>query len=249
MKTDRKKILDHWNDDKVESMYDKYLISLEIDQIKEFLPENSQILDAGCGEGEGTLIYSEIPGVNIVAADFSETRLKKASEVLMNCNNVSLRRTDFLSEVDYPERFDAIITQRFLINLVNFTNQKNTIKKLISLLNEGGKLILLEGSLDGVEELNKVRKGYGLGAINPPWHNAFFRDKDLESFLKENGFNLEFKSGLGSYYLMTRAVRPIFDKNLNWDADFNEKTAALYKSGTLKIDCDYSRTRMWVFSK
>ena len=68
-------VLKYWNQDDVESMYDKNLLNLEIKLIKKRITEKSKILDAGCGEGEGTLEYSKIPGVKVHAVDFSETRL------------------------------------------------------------------------------------------------------------------------------------------------------------------------------
>ena len=243
----REQILEHWNDDNVQSMYDKHLIALEISQIKKLIKPGSIILDAGCGEGEGTLEYAEVEAVKIVAADFSETRLNKARARLRNCQNVELRRTDFLSEVQFHEKFDLIITQRFLINLIDWQNQKNTIKKLINMLAPEGTLIFLEGSEDGVRELNNIRERFDLKPIAIPWHNSFFKDEVLESFMQNEGFVLQMKNGLGSYYLLTRAIRPYFDRSLNWDAEFNQISASLDQAGILSIGSEFSRTKLWHF--
>ena len=88
----------YWERADVESMYDKYLLGAEIALIREYIPSNSKVLDAGCGEGEGTLEYSAIPGVIIHAADFSQTRIRKAKRRLAACSNVTLKQVDFLDE-------------------------------------------------------------------------------------------------------------------------------------------------------
>ena len=243
------KILRHWNDDKVESMYDKHLISLEIGMIAKLIRQDSLILDAGCGEGEGTIEYSQVPGVKIIAADYSETRLAKAKDKLRGKTNVEFRKTDFLAEINYPEKFDTIVSQRFLINLMSFDNQQATLKKLTAMLKKGGSLVMLEGSTEGVDELNQIRTSFGLEPINIPWHNAFFDDKKLEEFAKTNGLQLVDKSGLGTFFVLTRAIRPYFDKELNWDSEFNRISASIAGSEKIHLGAAASRIRLWHFRK
>ena len=123
---DSKVFLDYWNTNEVESMYDKHLIRLEIKLIKNLIPFGVRVLDAGCGEGEETLVYSKIPNTEIVAADFSETRLKKAKRRLKSRNNVVLKKIDFLSSYNFEKKFDVIICQRFLINITSWKLQKKS---------------------------------------------------------------------------------------------------------------------------
>src|SRR5215469_1487659 len=87
-------VLQHWNDQHVESMYDKHLLNAEIELIRERITPHSKILDAGCGEGEGSLAYSSVPGSKVHAVDFSETRLALAKQRLAGRENVLLRRLD-----------------------------------------------------------------------------------------------------------------------------------------------------------
>lgn len=246
---DKKEILEYWNKDDVESMYDKFLLNAEIDLIYKNLKSDSVILDAGCGEGEGTLKYSELEGVQVTGADFSDTRLKKAREHTENRTNIILKKIDFLSEFQFENKFDTIICQRFLINLLTWENQKEVILKLIKCLNNKGKLILLEGSQQGVDELNDLRKLFDLPPINVKWHNLFFNDDILEDLLTQNNFTLRSKSGLGTYYFLTRGLRPTLDKELNWDSPFNEKAVSPDMTKMLGYESKFSRTRLWVFEK
>lgn len=245
-----KDALEYWNDETVESMYDKHLLNAETQLIKQHISENAKILDAGCGEGEGTLVYSRIPGVTIDAADFSDTRLKKAAQRLAGCENVTLKKVDFLGGYSLDIDYDLIISQRFLINITEWRLQQKVLLDLMSLLKMGGKLIMLEGSKQGVDSLNKFRSFWELDPIPVKWHNFFLDDDLLTEFMSKNGFKLIGKDGLGTYFLLTRGLRPIFDEDLKWDCDFNRIAAKTTVSNTLGIDdTNFSRLKLWIFKK
>jgi SAM-dependent methyltransferase len=243
-------VLQHWEHDCVESMYDKNLLKAEIELIIELIPHNSKILDAGCGEGEGTLVYSSISGVVVHAVDFSETRLKKATERLAGQQNVIFRKVDFLGDYILDTDYDVIVSQRFLINLLEWEMQKRVIMALMSKLKTGGRLVMLEGSKQGTEALNEFRSLWGLDTIPVKWHNLFFDDDILTNFMETSNFKLIKHDGLGTYFLLTRGIRPIFDKDLNWDCKFNRLAADKKVKDILKMDnTRFSRLKLWVFEK
>jgi len=242
-------VLQYWECEDVESMYDKHLLSCEIAMIAQRLRPGVKILDAGCGEGEGTLRYASIPGTTVHAADFSKTRLLKAQKRLNGMQNVSLRHIDFLQdELSLDKDYDFIVSQRFLINLIEWELQKKVLRKLVSMLHyTGGRLIMMEGSLQGVEELNSFRLIWGLPPIPVKWHNLFFDDASLIQFMTSCGCNLVECDGLGSYFLLTRGIRPIFDKELNWNSDFNRLSASDELRSVLELGTHYSRLKLFVF--
>ena len=250
IKHDNKKILEYWNEDAVESMYDKHLISNEIDIIERYIPQNSKVLDAGCGEGEGSVRYCSIEGVKLHAVDFSETRLQKAAAKLAGINNVEFKEIDFLGEYALDNDYDVIISQRFMINLMEWDLQKKVILDFMSLLKPCGRLIMLEGSNQGVNELNDLRTIFGLDPIEIKWHNLFFDDHRLVSFMADNSFRLLTSEGLGTYFFLTRGIRPYFDKDLNWDSDFNQLAASTKLRELIGFDnTKFSRLKLWVFIK
>lgn len=243
------KVLEYWNDEKVQSMYDKILIGKEIDIISSYLTENSRILDAGCGEGEGTLVYSKTPGCQLLALDFSETRLSKAKKRMENCENVKFATIDLKSSFDLGAEFDCIITQRSLINLPDWDCQKKTIKKLMAHLAPKGRMILCEGSQQGNETLNMFRIKMNLPPINIRWHNSFICDEKLQNFFALNNFELTGNGNLGAYYFLTRAIRPVFDKELNWDSEFNQMVKNVNLSDLIPNIDEFSKLKIWVFQK
>lgn len=246
---DHDQVLSHWENDKVESMYDKHLLQAEIQLIRKKIPEGSKILDAGCGEGEGTLAYATIPGVKIHAVDFSETRLQKARERLRDHKNVEFKKIDFVGEYKLDDDYDVIICQRFLINITDWKIQKEILLDLMKLLREGGKLIMLEGYLQGVNALNQIRSQWGLPGIPIQWHNLFFDDEKLLPFMKQHGFTLVEEDGLGTYFLLTRGIRPTLQTDLNWKSKFNQVAATDAVANLLGFKDQFSRLKLWLFQK
>ncbi len=244
-----KEVLEYWNKEDVESMYDKFLIRAEIELIKKHIPINSKVLDAGCGEGEGTLEYAKIKNLRIHAADFSTTRLKKAKKRLKDFSNVELFQIDFLNKYDLDYDYDVIISQRFLINLMELDIQKRVIKELIARINSGGYFLIFEGSVDGVNELNNFRKLFGLKPILIKWHNLFFNDSHLENFLIKEGMEIVQKEGLGDYFFLTRGIRPYFETDLSWNSKYNKTASSKALKKFLHLGDRFSRLKLWVCKK
>lgn len=242
-------VLAYWNDDSVESMYDKHLLNAEIQLIQRHIPEGAKILDAGCGEGEGTLTYASVPRTMVHAVDFSETRLEKARERIGECKNVIFKQVDFLGTYQLDSDYDIVVSQRFLINLMEWPLQQRVILDLMSRLKEGGQLLMLEGSQQGVDSLNGFRDAWGLEPIPVKWHNLFFDDETLIGFMQQQGYKLVDQDGLGTYFLLTRGIRPSLDETLNWDCEFNRLAAATKTDEFLGLGSRFSRLKLWVFQK
>jgi ubiquinone/menaquinone biosynthesis C-methylase UbiE len=244
-----RKILEYWNRDNVESMYDKNLLKAEIGLIKKRIPTGAKILDAGCGEGKGTLEYSKIRGVKIHAADFSETRLKKAKARLKNRKNVMLKQVNFLKNYGLDNDYDIIISQRFLINFKGWKIQQKVLTDLMKRLKIGAKLIMLEGSKQGADSLNKVRMAWKLKLLPIKWHNLFLDDLKLLKFMRKMGYELVERDGLGTYFLLTRGIRPALDNDLSWDCKFNKVASERKLVELLGFTDRFSRLKLWVFQK
>ncbi|HEY2971161.1 MAG TPA: class I SAM-dependent methyltransferase [Pyrinomonadaceae bacterium] len=245
----QEQVLEYWNNDEVESMYDKNLLKAEIDLIEQYIPPSAKILDAGCGEGEGTLAYAAVPGAVVHAVDFSETRLQKARSRLSGRENVIFKQVDFLGTYDLDSDYDVIISQRFLINLMEWSLQQKVLLDLTSRLKPGGRLLMLEGSRQGVDSLNEFRAAFGLEPLQVKWHNLFFDDCSLVDFMTRLGHDLVHESGLGAYFLLTRGIRPMLDKTLDWDCEFNRLAAAAKTDELLELGARFSRLKLWVFQK
>lgn len=248
-KHDNKEVLAYWERPDVESMYDKNLLRAEIELIARRVAANSKILDAGCGEGEGTVVYSSIPGAIVHAVDFSATRLALARQRLAGRDNVVLKQADLLNELCLDDDYDVIVSQRFLINLMEWQLQQRVLLKLMQLLKPGGRLLMLEGSQQGVDSLNQLRSSLGLPPIPVKWHNLFFDDEALIRFMQGNNYRLIEREGLGAYFTLTRAIRPLLDSDLSWDCEFNRLAALPAVADLLALGAKFSRLKLFVFQK
>jgi ubiquinone/menaquinone biosynthesis C-methylase UbiE len=242
-------ILEYWNRPDVESMYDKHLLNAEISLIRPRISPGTKILDAGCGEGEGTLAYASIPGTTVHGVDFSETRLKLARQRLVSWDNITLSQVDFLGEYTLDSNFDVVVSQRFLINLPEWNLQRKVLGDLMTLLKPGGRLLLLEGSQQGADSLNEFRAAWGLDPIPVKWHNLFLDDVQIVSFMESQGHRLLEQAGLGTYFMLTRGIRPTLDRDLHWDCEYNRLAATQRIDELLQLRGQFSRLKLWVFQK
>ncbi len=160
-----------------------------------------------------------------------------------------------LSKVDFLDRhalgcdYDVVVSQRFLINLMDWALQQRVLRDLVARLKPGGRLMMLEGSRNGVDALNGFRALLALEALPIKWHNLFFDDDTLTSFMSSEGMTLEETTGPGSYFLLTRGIRPALDQTLNWDSPFNERAASPAVAEALGVGATFSRLKLWVFRK
>jgi 2-polyprenyl-3-methyl-5-hydroxy-6-metoxy-1,4-benzoquinol methylase len=246
---EKRRILEYWNQQKVESMYDKCLLKTEIELIKNWIPKGAKILDVGCGEGEGTLEYSKI-GQSVHAVDFSTTRLELARNRTKAQDNIVYSNVDMLAPNLLDSDYDIIISQRFLINLLNWEQQKSVICNLMGRLKKGGRLLLLEGSQQGAETLNQIRKVGNLSPIPIKWHNRFLDDQELSDFIYEQEWKVCAQDGLGFYFMLTRAIRPLLDDVTQWDCSFNQIAARRELRELCGIDqVRCSRLKLWVIAR
>lgn len=245
---------EYWNNPEVISMYDKHLLNLEINLIKQNIKPGSAILDAGCGDCETTLEYSKIKDVHILGVDFSTIRLKKAFKRLYKVvDNIVLKPVDLLEDKEFTQdKFDYIVSQRFLINILDCEDQEKILNKFYNLLKPGGKLLMLEGSMLGHKRLNIIRKSFGLPEIEIRNHNLFFEDEKLKNFMQfplGKKWILDSIYSLGNYFLLTRVVRPFFEKDLNWNCSFNQIAATMVNLNDKFGNLHFSRLKLWVWQK
>jgi len=214
---------------------DVNLKHLEIKKILELLPETGFILDAGCGNAYTLCeIIKKKNGIKAFGFDYSPNMIRNGiEEVKLNGfeDHITLFNADIINSsfdrFDIPELrngFDCIYTERSIINLNNFKEQKYAIERLWKLLKVNGKLILCESFFDGLDQINHFRNSIDLPSINPPWHNRYLRINELEK-LSLSDSKLEIIEFSGSYYFVSRVVNafnakhqsitPSYDDHLN----------------------------------
>lgn len=214
----------HWESPDTVSLADQNLRELEASAIAEALPDGGRVLDMGCGDGVNTCRYAE-RAASLVGIDYSAQMIARAQDRFAGWPGapVLLRQMD-LSELDsLPADFDAVISQRCLINLPDFDQQARVIAAVQRRLAPGGVFLLLECLDQGRANLNRIREKAGLGPIAMPWHNTFFDRDRLEDFLA-GLFTISAVRDFSLYYLVTRVMNPLLglDHSDPWSKRLDE---------------------------
>lgn len=254
MITDLNKIKEHYRqeainykDSKQSTMLDLNTREKEIEVLLQQLKlinwsNNCRVLEIGCGNGYVAEKLSKELNLTIEGIDFCQEFIEIARQ--RKSAKVSFSVGDVLT-LSYPdETFDAIFTERCLINLGTVENQHRAIENIWRKLKNYSKYIMLESFTDGLENLNQARTIIGLESIPPPFHNNFFDKNDLLSFIKDK-FEIEtHQNFLSSYFFGSRVLYPAFTKS---DLVYNNKFVEFFKY--LPAYGDYSHLQLYVLKK
>ncbi len=204
---------DEYQTDPEATTNDYYMRQIEIreidNKIKLYYDQIKIVADIGCGNGFSTIeLAKRYPDLTFYGFDYSEAMIKnakiKAEE--LNIINAVFSVLDIVNE-ELDKTFDLIYTDRCLINLSTWDNQKIALNKIISALNNNGKYIMIENFISGQNNLNSLRKDFDLEPIKIREHNLFFNLPELKEYLKIiNGNFLTYENISSLYYLVSRVI-------------------------------------------
>ena len=231
---------------------DMGLKRLEIENICKHLRGCYKILDAGCGNGITAInVLKKLPSAKISAFDYSpqmvEEGIKLREEEGILDDRLEVTKGDLLAPPFENRAYDAIYTERSLINLNSPEEQMLSIAKLATKLKPGGKLIICESFVEGLAEINSFRVPAGLPKIESPWHNTYLSldwvTKVFPDYLKLN----EVDNFSSTYYFLSRVVNAWIAQNNgeepSYDSPINNLSFSLPCIGTC------AQTKTVIFSK
>ena len=201
----RKIIEEYWEDPNTISLIDQNLRLLETQAVLKHLSKNDTILDIGCGAAESTVDYAQKVH-SCIGIEQSSAMLEKGRNLAnsKNIENLKLSYGNALELDSNLKGFDAVISQRVVINFMTWEEQKQVLKNAFDALKVGGKLILVENTFEGFENLNSVRRTFGLPDVKlHDWHNYFLVYERFMEFMSEQG-TLIAEENFNTYYLFTR---------------------------------------------
>jgi ubiquinone/menaquinone biosynthesis C-methylase UbiE len=206
----REKIQDYWEQPTTVSIIDSNLHELEIAAALRYLEPRDVIADVGCGNGDATVRYAAKVRscVGLELSAHMRGLAEKAARTA-GVTNVTFREFDIL-QPEIPEaEFDAVVSQRMLINLASWQDQQRGLRNLHRMLKPGGRAILIENTNDAFRAMNDLRHDVGLSPVPQHWHNRFFDHDELLTFAR-GGFQLLHFQDFGLYYLLTRVYTQLF---------------------------------------
>lgn len=217
------------------------LRELEIDFIINSIKENTnikgqtipKILDIGCGNGYTDICIAKMIKAEILGIDFSKEMISSAKNLRERFKDELISAPIFkigdVRKLNWnDDYFDVVISERCLLNLPNRNIQYNVINEVHRVLKKGGIYIMVEGTRDGLRQLNELRLKLGLDAIpdigkKDNVSSLKFEEEELEETLSKY-FKIVKKQHFGMYYFISRVVHPllVYPDQPKFDAKINK---------------------------
>jgi SAM-dependent methyltransferase len=248
------KVLEYWNQraglaEKAGSD-DVLAKKLEMRAINNQIKDGMQVAEFGCGNGETAIQLYKNNKIELDCYDFSPLMIKNA---VLNAKEHGLEEkikfqvNDIRSESDLNCKYDVIYSERMIINLPDWDTQVNAIKYITSNLKTGGRYLMCENSIQGLNKINEFRALAGLEKIVPPWHNLYINDDNILN-LSINGVRLiEVEAFSSTYYFLSRVVNAWLANRAgvkpSYDSPINHLALELPSEG------DFSQGKLWIFEK
>lgn len=244
---------DFWNDRAMlgdnAGSNDFMLKQIETAYILRNLPRGGRVLDIGCGNGATLIEAREKYGVTGMGLDFSPKMVALAEQsAKKHADSLSFAQADVRALPTDIGQFDAIYTQRCLINLNSYEEQKAAFEKIMSLVKPGGVFIMIECTEDGQNKTNALRERLGIERMEIPWHNLFFYMADVESW-QNTEYKIEsFEHISSTYHFLSRVVYAYLGEpnggELKYDSEINKLSLLL----TPNIG-DFGPVKGWIWRK
>lgn len=185
---------------------DRAYRELEIAQILRHI-RGPRLLDVGCGNGFSTLKLKEAhTDWDITGVDYSAKMIEQAIKADAG-NSVNFVVGDVLNLGAVADgTYDCIVSERCIINLLSWDEQRKALLEMKKLLKPGGRIVLVENFEDGLKALNDLRENFRLPPIEQRWHNRYLDYREFQEFALEE-FTITYAENIGNlYYIVSRVV-------------------------------------------
>lgn len=196
---------------------DYQLRELEIATALEYISDGQRTLDVGCGLGYAAVQYAVQRAVEAHGIDYARNMVEGARRLLDQTapplkGSVRFEEASVLA-LPYPtNHFDVVSSSRCLMALLDWEPQKKALLEVHRVLKPGGLLVLMEGTMEGLERLNAWRTRFGLESIPADGRDRLFtrkfNERELLDFCRPY-YHLERVQRFGMYYFLTRIVQPL----------------------------------------
>lgn len=224
--------------------------TMEMEAISKYISDGMKILDVGCGNGISAITIAKRYAVQIKAFDYAEKMIESAKKSLAG-KNLKGEIQFFVDGVkglnNISDKFDLVYTERVLINLPSWDEQKVAIQNILNLLKQNGLYIMCENSYDALQRLNSLRLQVGLQEIDPPWHNRYICENEVENLHLEGAILEKVEKFSSTYYFISRVINAWMAKEEGkepaYDSPLNKLALKLPPMG------DVGQTKIWVWRK
>jgi len=191
------------------------LRELEITFALEYIHDGDRVLDVGCGPGVALRAYASQRVIGAFGIDYAVNMVSFARRRTKDVTpglDITFRQADVVALPFEDGYFNVVTSSRCLMALLDWDLQQKALVEIHRVLKPDGRLVLMEGTLDGLERLNDYRRRFGLPEISADGSDRLltrkFREKELIDFCASY-YTLERTQRFGMYYFLTRIVQPL----------------------------------------
>lgn len=243
-----------WGDSPQSTMENLIVRQMEIKVIDKFCRflyngeyENKlKILDIGCGNGYTLSKLSEkFISYNFTGLDVSGELLKIATS--RNLKNCRFEIMDCRLIHEQRDSVDFAFTERCLINLVSWEDQKFALKEIHRILKSKGYYLMIECFTDGLYSNNKARVECGLPELKESKYNTYIDKEKFLEYIKGRFkiYNLPDipPNYFSSHYFVARVLHPLIAKSNTKNSEFVKFFSELPPMG------NYSPLQVYILKK
>ena len=223
---------------------------IEIEAICSYIHNGMNVLDVGCGNGITAIEIAKRYDVAVTGIDFAEEMVANAISLLEGQElkgSVKFQAGDVLNLPSLPIKFDLIYTERTLVNLPDWSAQKQAIANIAKLLIDEGFYVMCENSQDGLDKINHFRSKINLPKIIQPWHNHYLHDIDIKITRIEGLILQDINYYSSTYYFLSRVVNAWLMEQEGKEPDYNSPINRLALS--LPPLGEFGQGRIWLWKR
>lgn len=169
-----------------------------------------RLLDLGCGNGHLLKVISEkFPGITLFGIEFTPELFEIARQ--RKIPKATLINGDMRNRSDFPDQVEIVITERSLINLASWKQQKMALENITNVLTCPGRLIMMESFEEPWRELNRARKESNLDHLPQSAQNVYLKEKTARLLEHWGYFEREAtlaKNCLSTHFYHSRVMHP-----------------------------------------
>mgnify|MGYP001601784998 CR=1 FL=1 len=260
-KYDMDKIRKYWTEQAIEhgdsssaSWSDHRAIDMEIHEIISYIDDGDKVIDIGCANGYSTIQFAcqkriEITGIDLIPEMIEIANMRKNQFAEKILDKAEFNVGDLLA-LDHDRQYDKVIVTRAIINLNNWENQRKALKNCMALVKPDGLFLLSAATIQGWQNLNKMRREWGLKEIPMPTFNCYLDEEKVVEAVSPSLKLMELKNFSSTYYIGTRVLKPLLnaalgnrineaDPDMEWNRWFSQ----------LPAWGDYGTQKFFVFKK
>ncbi len=201
------------------SWSDVSVIHMEIKNILQYIEDGDHVIDVGCANGYSTIQFASQKKVKIKGVDYIPEMVDQAKKRLTEFKDRLQGEIEFgvddVMHLNQPANtFDKVVLIRVIINLSNWENQLIGLQNCARIVKPGGLLLVSEATIQGWQNLNNLRKEWGLTEIPMPSFNNYLDQEKVIDALTPALKLVDVKNYASTYFVATRIFKPLLNEAL-----------------------------------